>query len=76
MLRKAGQSIAVLWSPSMSLTVNLAMKLAETAAEACSIRSKAASTVFTACGLRRSRTTIFVAMPNVPSDPTKMPGRS
>ena len=32
MLRDAAQSIPLLWSPSMSLTVNLAMKLAETAA--------------------------------------------
>ena len=33
LLKEASQSIAVLWSPSMSLTVNLAMKLAETAAK-------------------------------------------
>jgi 4-hydroxy-tetrahydrodipicolinate reductase len=34
LLKEASQSIAVLWSPSMSLTVNLGMKLAETAAKA------------------------------------------
>jgi 4-hydroxy-tetrahydrodipicolinate reductase len=33
-LRRAAESIAVLWSPSMSLTVNLAMKLTEIAAAA------------------------------------------
>lgn len=33
-LRTAAESIAVLWSPSMSLTVNLAMKLTEIAATA------------------------------------------
>jgi 4-hydroxy-tetrahydrodipicolinate reductase len=34
MLREASRSIPVLWSPSMSLTVNLAMKLAEIAGRA------------------------------------------
>src|SRR5690606_34345080 len=33
-LREAAKSIAVLWSPSMSLTVNLAMKLTEDAGTA------------------------------------------
>ena len=34
LLREAAESIAVLWSPSMSLTVNLAMKLSEIAGRA------------------------------------------
>jgi 4-hydroxy-tetrahydrodipicolinate reductase len=34
MLHEAAKSIPLLWSPSMSLTVNLAMKLAETAGQA------------------------------------------
>ena len=50
--------------------------IAETAVEACSIWSNTASTVFTASGLRRMRTTIFVAIPNVPSEPTNTPARS
>ena len=33
-LRKAAEQIPVLWSPSMSMTVNLAMRLCETAAQA------------------------------------------
>jgi len=33
-LRKAAQTIPVLWSPSMSMTVNLAMRLCETVAQA------------------------------------------
>jgi len=33
-LRETAQTIPVLWSPSMSMTVNLAMKLCETAAQA------------------------------------------
>jgi len=49
---------------------------AETASEAWVISSKTASTVFTACGFRRMRTTILVATPNVPSDPTNTPARS
>ena len=32
--------------------------------------------VFTAAGLRRMRTTILVAMPKVPSEPTNTPARS
>ncbi len=50
--------------------------MADTAAEASSIRSKMARTVFTAGGRRRMRTTILVAMPKVPSEPTKTPTRS
>jgi 4-hydroxy-tetrahydrodipicolinate reductase len=34
LLRDAAKTVALLWSPSMSLTVNLAMKLTETAARA------------------------------------------
>ena len=34
LLREAAQKIPVLWSPSMSMTVNLAMKLCESAAQA------------------------------------------
>jgi 4-hydroxy-tetrahydrodipicolinate reductase len=33
-LREAAEIIPIVWSPSMSMTVNLAMKLAETAAKA------------------------------------------
>ena len=50
--------------------------IAETAAEAWSTSSKTASTVFTAWGFFRMRTTILVAMPKVPSEPTKRPARS
>ena len=50
--------------------------IAETAAEAWSTWSKTASTVFTAWGFFRMRTTILVAMPKVPSEPTKRPVRS
>ncbi len=50
--------------------------ISDTAAEAWSTWSKTASTVFTACGFLRMRTTIFVAMPNVPSEPTNTPTRS
>jgi len=50
--------------------------IADTAAEAWSIASKTASTVLTACGFLRMRTTIRVAMPKVPSEPTKTPARS
>jgi|GEM_PF-12241 len=35
-LRETAQKIPILWSPSMSMTVNLAMKLCETAAQALS----------------------------------------
>ena len=50
--------------------------MADTAADACSMRSKTASTVFTAWGFLRMRTTILVAIPNVPSEPTNTPARS
>ena len=50
--------------------------MAETAAEAWSTSPKTARTVLTACGFLRMRTTIVVAMPNVPSEPTKTPARS
>ena len=50
--------------------------MADTASEAWSISLNTASTVRTACGCLRMRRTILVAMPNVPSEPTKMPVRS
>jgi hypothetical protein len=50
--------------------------ISDTACEAWATTSKTARTVFTAWGFLRMRTTIFVAMPKVPSEPTKMPGRS
>ncbi len=50
--------------------------IADTASEAWSTSPKTASTVFTASGLRRMRTAILVAMPKVPSEPTKRPTRS
>ena len=50
--------------------------ISDTAAEALDTASKTASTVFTACGFLRMRTTTLVAIPNVPSEPTKTPARS
>ena len=50
--------------------------MADTASEAWSISSNTASTVRTAWGCLRMRTTILVAMPKVPSEPTKRPTRS
>ena len=50
--------------------------ISDTAAEAFGTASKTASTVLTACGFLRIRTTTFVAMPNVPSEPTNTPARS
>src|SRR5438093_162575 len=44
--------------------------------DAVPICSKTARTVFTACGFLRMRTTILVAMPKVPSEPTNTPARS
>ena len=50
--------------------------LAEVAAPAWSVLAKPASTVRTSSGSRVSRTTARVAIPSVPSDPTKAPTRS
>jgi hypothetical protein len=67
----------VTWSIiSMAAGMSPLAITAETASEACSIESKTASTVLTACDCLRMRTTILVAMPKVPSEPTKRPAMS
>ena len=53
-----------------------AAMIAETAFDASSTLSKIASSVRVASGARESRTTIFVAIASVPSDPTNAPVRS
>ena len=50
--------------------------IAETVALASSTLPKTPSSVFTASGTGTRRTVTFVAMPSVPSEPTKMPVRS
>ena len=50
--------------------------IADTASPAASIDRNAASCVLTASGLRTTRRVISVAIPSVPSEPTKAPSRS
>ena len=61
---------------SMAAGTIPAPMILETASPAWSVPSKAASRVRTASGLRSSRRVTVVAMPRVPSDPTKAPSRS
>ncbi len=67
----------VIWSIiSIAAGTRPRAMIADTAADARSIWSNTASTVLTACGFFKMRTTILVAMPKVPSEPTKRPARS
>ena len=61
---------------SIAAGMTPAPMIADTAAPASSVVAKAASRVRTASGVRVSFTVTWVAMPRVPSDPTKAPNRS
>ena len=61
---------------SIAAGMTPAPMMADTAAPAASVSSKAASSVLTASGDRVSRTVTSVAMPSVPSEPTSTPSRS
>ena len=50
--------------------------MAETTSPAASVDGNAASSVSTRCGRGTTRTTTSVAIPSVPSEPTKTPARS
>src|SRR5215218_6781842 len=61
---------------SMAAGIIPSPMILETAPPAPSVSSKPASKVRTASGTRHSRSVILVAIPSVPSEPTKAPSRS